>query len=218
MERGKAVAIVECNGLPTAIAFLDTALKSANVKLLGMELVKGEGKVDIKLMGNIGAVKAATDAGIITANRIGGVSGKVIIPRPHDNIDCLLKNDFVMHPLKRKKVNGCNLQSRFLNQETEMDNKVEIEESCKTDLSLSIDYEKAKNKREGIAESSVLSKCDERAENQKEVIEDNSVSPKIDEDEKKLEIDYTCNLCKDPKCTRVKGKPHVECIHYNEDR
>ena len=63
MEKGKAVGIVECNGLPTAIAFLDTALKSADVKLLGMELAKGEGMVDIKLIGKCWSSKSRDGSG-----------------------------------------------------------------------------------------------------------------------------------------------------------
>lgn len=174
MEKGKAVGIVECNGLPTAIAFLDTALKSADVKLLGMELAKGEGMVDIKLIGNVGAVKAAMEAGTIVADMIGGIMGKIMIPRPHDNIQCMLKNTYVMHKLNQQENNGHDDQSILLGQTEKMAGTMVEVVACE-------------------GESMTLDDPDEMAKKQ-----------------------YTCNLCKDPKCTRIKGRPHAECIHDGE--
>lgn len=192
MEKGKAVAIVECKGLPTAIAFLDAALKSANVELLGLELAKGEGMVDVKLAGNVGAVKAATEAGIALANTIGGVLGQKIIPRPHENIECLLKNDYTMHSLKnQEKKSGNNDKSQSI--------KKSENKEVKEDESLS--QEKSARKKE-ISEKDEIS--DQKGLDNQKTLEE-------------IKKDYTCNLCKDPECPRIKGRPHPECLHYNKE-
>lgn len=93
MAENEAIAIVELNGLPTAIAFADTAVKAANVKLIGYELSKGEGLVSVKIEGNVGAIKAAVDAGSVTAAQVGGVYGKIIIPRPSESLERMIRNN-----------------------------------------------------------------------------------------------------------------------------
>ena len=90
MTRLEAVAVVELVGLPTAIEFMDAALKSANVQLLGYELAKGAGLVAVKLIGDVGAIKAAVAAGCISAEKIGKVAAKVIIPRPALNLESIV--------------------------------------------------------------------------------------------------------------------------------
>lgn len=92
MAKSEAIAIVELNGLPTAIAFADTAVKAANVKLIGYELSKGEGLVAVKIKGNVGAIKAAVDAGSVTAAQVGGVYGRIIIPRPSESLERMIRN------------------------------------------------------------------------------------------------------------------------------
>lgn len=92
MAENEAIAIVELHGLPTAIAFADTAVKAANVKLIGYELSKGEGLVSVKIKGNVGAIKAAVNAGSVTAALVGGVYGKIIIPRPSESLERMIRN------------------------------------------------------------------------------------------------------------------------------
>ena len=92
MADREAIAIVELNGLPTAIAFADTAVKAANIKLIGYELSKGEGLVTVKFNGNVGAIKAAVDAGSAVATKLGGVYGKLIIPRPSKSLEKMIRN------------------------------------------------------------------------------------------------------------------------------
>lgn len=82
MSRLRSVAVVELVGLPVAITFMDTALKSADVTLVGYELSWGGGLVTVKLTGNVGALKAAVEAGVASAGTVGRVASKVIIPRP----------------------------------------------------------------------------------------------------------------------------------------
>lgn len=88
----EAIGLIETVGMATAIEAADAAIKSANVALIGYELTKGGGMVTIKISGDVGAVKAAIDAGVMAARRIGQVYGQLIIPRPHEDLDSLIKS------------------------------------------------------------------------------------------------------------------------------
>lgn len=87
----KALGLIETIGLVTAIEAADAAVKAANVVLLGYENTKGGGKITIKIAGDVGAVQAAVSAGVAAALRIGKVYGCLIIPRPHNEIDALIR-------------------------------------------------------------------------------------------------------------------------------
>ena len=63
----QALGMIEAVGLPVAITAADAAVKSANVKLVGYELAKGSGMILIKVVGDVGAVKAAVEAGSAAA-------------------------------------------------------------------------------------------------------------------------------------------------------
>lgn len=102
MAMKDALACVELMGLPTAIAFADTAVKSANVELVGYELSKGAGLVTVKLIGNVSSVKAAVEAASITANQVGRVVGIALFPRPSDGIEHIVYNDETVGLVKPK--------------------------------------------------------------------------------------------------------------------
>ncbi len=85
-----ALGQVETIGLPPAIAAADAAVKSADVQLLGYELARGGGKVTIKVVGQVGAVRAAVSAAKVAATRIGMVATSSIIARPSDQIEKLI--------------------------------------------------------------------------------------------------------------------------------
>ncbi|MFM8319855.1 MAG: BMC domain-containing protein [Chloroflexota bacterium] len=87
----KALGLIETIGLVTAIEAADAAVKAANVVLLGYENTKGGGKITIKLVGDVGAVQAGVAAGVAAALRIGKVYGQRVIPRPHEEIDALIR-------------------------------------------------------------------------------------------------------------------------------
>lgn len=88
----KALGLIETIGLVSAIEAADAAVKAADVVLLGYENTKGSGKITIKFAGGVGAVKAAVAAGVAAASRIGQVYGSAVIPRPHEEIDALIRN------------------------------------------------------------------------------------------------------------------------------
>jgi len=86
----KALGLIETIGLAAAIEAADAATKSANVTLLGYENSKGGGMITVKVVGDVGAVKAAVAAGTVAAQKIGRIASTSIIPRPHDDIEPLI--------------------------------------------------------------------------------------------------------------------------------
>lgn len=83
---GEALGLIETKGLIPAIEAGDAMAKAANVEVLGYEAV-GSGLVAIMCRGEVGAVKAATDAGGEAARKVGEVISIHIIPRPHEDVE-----------------------------------------------------------------------------------------------------------------------------------
>ena len=82
----QALGMVECMGLVAMIEAADAMVKAANVQLVGYEKID-DGLVTAIVRGEVGAVKAAVDAGAAAARRIGTVTAVHVIPRPHDEVD-----------------------------------------------------------------------------------------------------------------------------------
>ncbi len=87
-----ALGMVETRGLVGAIEAADAMVKAANVTLIGSEYVGG-GYVTVMVRGDVGAVKAATDAGAAAAKRIGELVTVHVIPRPHVDVEMILPKD-----------------------------------------------------------------------------------------------------------------------------
>lgn len=85
-----ALGLVETKGLVAAIEAADAMAKTANVKLIGKEIVKGA-LVTIKIVGEVAAVKASVDAGAAAAQRVGQLVSIHVIPRPDDQIDFIIE-------------------------------------------------------------------------------------------------------------------------------
>lgn len=85
----EALGMIETKGLVAAIEAADSMVKAANVTLIGYEKV-GSGLVTVMVRGDVGAVKAATDAGVTSAKRIGEVISVHVIPRPHTDVEKIL--------------------------------------------------------------------------------------------------------------------------------
>lgn len=88
-----ALGMVETKGLVGAIEAADAMVKAANVHLMGKVLVGG-GLVTVMVRGDVGAVKAATDAGGAAAKRVGELISIHVIPRPHNEIEMILPEDY----------------------------------------------------------------------------------------------------------------------------
>ena len=84
-----ALGMVETRGLVGAVEAADAMVKAANVVLIGSEYVGG-GFVTVMVRGDVGAVKAATDAGAAAAKRVGELVSVHVIPRPHSDIEMIL--------------------------------------------------------------------------------------------------------------------------------
>ncbi len=84
-----ALGMIETKGLVGSIEAADAMVKAANVKLIGKEYIGG-GYVTVMVRGDVGAVKAATDAGAAAAQRIGELVSVHVIPRPHGDVEFIL--------------------------------------------------------------------------------------------------------------------------------
>lgn len=85
----EALGMIETKGLVGAIEAADAMVKAANVILIGQEYI-GAGYVTVFVRGDVGAVKAATDAGAAAARRVGELVSVHVIPRPHQEVEKVL--------------------------------------------------------------------------------------------------------------------------------
>ena len=85
----EALGMVETRGLVAAIEAADAMVKAANVALIGTEKI-GSGLVSVMVRGDVGAVKAAVEAGSQSAARLGEVVASHVIPRPHGDVEKIL--------------------------------------------------------------------------------------------------------------------------------
>ena len=89
MSSQNALGMIETKGLVGAIEAADAMVKAANVTLIGRTQV-GAGLVTVMVRGDVGAVKAATDAGAAAADRVGELVSVHVIPRPHGEVELIL--------------------------------------------------------------------------------------------------------------------------------
>ncbi len=95
----EALGMIETRGLVGAVEAADAMVKAANVVLIGKEYI-GAGFVTVLVRGDVGAVKAATDAGAAAARRVGELVSVHVIPRPHQEVEKILPQSA---PTSRKK-------------------------------------------------------------------------------------------------------------------
>ena len=85
----EALGLIETKGLIGSVEAADAMVKAANVILIGKEYI-GAGYVTVMVRGDVGAVKAATDAGAAAARRVGELVSVHVIPRPHAEVERIL--------------------------------------------------------------------------------------------------------------------------------
>ncbi len=85
----EALGMIETRGFIGAVEAADAMVKAANVNLVGWNKV-GSGLVSVLIRGDVGAVKAATDAGAAAAQRVGELTSVHVIPRPHSDVDAFV--------------------------------------------------------------------------------------------------------------------------------
>ena len=85
-----AIGMIETRGIVASIEAADAMVKAANVSIVS-HTKAGGGLISTIVRGEVGAVKAATDAGAVAANKIGEVVSVHVIPRPHDEVNDMLQ-------------------------------------------------------------------------------------------------------------------------------
>ena len=85
-----ALGMIETRGFVAGVEAADAMVKAARVELVGYEKNYGGGYITVIVRGDVAAVKAATDAGKLAAQRVGELVSVHVIPRPHENIDSVL--------------------------------------------------------------------------------------------------------------------------------
>lgn len=85
----EALGMIETRGLVASIEAADAMVKAADVTLIGNEKI-GSGLVSVMVRGDVGAVKAAVEAGSVAAGRLGEVIATHVIPRPHSDVEKIL--------------------------------------------------------------------------------------------------------------------------------
>ena len=85
----EALGMIETRGLVASVEAADAMVKAAEVVLVGTEKI-GSGLVSVMVSGDVGAVKAATEAGAAAATKLGELVAVHVIPRPHDDVEKIL--------------------------------------------------------------------------------------------------------------------------------
>lgn len=201
-----ALGIIETVGLAAAIEAADTAVKSANVKLIGYELTKGDGMATVKIEGDVGAVKAGIESAKSSAALVSKVIGFRVIPRPSDDLESLIRNKETVGYAEVIVENTADLS-------------IEIQNDVEADLDevspKKIDIAEKKSEVEKNSEADRASGDDSFNLKSLKAAE----SLKSEESLKSKEnLGEICNICHDPNCTRKKGEQRRFCIHYFDHR
>ncbi|SNX54722.1 BMC domain-containing protein [Thermoanaerobacterium sp. RBIITD] len=200
----KALGLIETIGLAAAIEACDTALKSADITLIGYELSKGGGMVTVKIQGDVGAVKAAVEAAKIAASKVNKVYTSVVIPRPIEGIkDMVVSAETVGVAKQQYDVDNSD------NNLNSTDNVIKI--SKLKEIKANKDGNKTNKAEEAEEEKDEEDEVEEIGEVMIEI--ENKDETKLDEIANTKDV---CNLCKDPLCPRRKGQPRNLCIHYKK--
>jgi ethanolamine utilization protein EutM len=133
-----ALGMIETKGLVAAIEAADAALKAANVKLISREKVKG-GIINIKIVGDVAAVRSAVDAGTAAAARIGEVLFSHVIPSPSSELESFI---FDLPKPEAEKKEPAEESDSDTSDQTESEEEDSVSEETADDgaAQLSIDY------------------------------------------------------------------------------
>ncbi|WP_026073286.1 BMC domain-containing protein [Robertmurraya massiliosenegalensis] len=234
-----ALGMIETVGLAAAIEAADTAVKSANVSLLGYELTKGGGMITVKFEGDVGAVKAAVEAAVMAAERVGKVYSKHIIPRLGSGVENVIYSKETIgpgNPFRNKEMNTeeetisleevestnlsepLNIVTSEEEMEAEKDSENEIETlTFKTDSLKMVAISPLKEEADEVKKTASNVQLFSNETENDSTIKKEAKTVVIEEraiEEQKEETEV-CNICKDPKCPRRKGDLRSTCIHEN---
>ncbi len=201
----QALGLIEAVGLPVAIEAADAALKAANVTLIGYEKTKGMGYIVVKLRGDVGAVKAAVEAGVASASRVGKVFSHHVIPRPHESTELLI-GQVDRGPMQQRGMRRRGLlhagepeAARQPEPAAQVEEVASQPEAAPADLPASVPP--AAPEVAPVGEAPAPAPVEEPAAAPADVSATGAQQA-------------TCNLCNDPACRRQPGQLHRLCIHY----
>lgn len=195
-----SLGLIEVVGLAAALEAADAAVKAANIELIGYELTKGGGLVLVKICGDVGAVKAGVEAGKTAASKVNKVWSTHVIPRPHQQISCILESEETCG-VKKEPLPIAVLESQVIENENEvLEQAVEIQLAAETDSQIEEEPD-LQMEQEHQSEETAEASLDENI---------------VKEQPEKQQADL-CNLCNDPACHRKKGDPKITCIYYGKN-
>lgn len=140
----QAIGLVEVTGLASAIEVSDTMVKVANVELLGVEKAKGFGWMTVKVAGDVGAVKAAVDAGKAKAVQNNVYLSSLVIPRPANNLeDFFFKKEEEKIDVPAETIEQPEAVIESVEEKPQPIEKVEIAETIKEEPVKEVPIEKA---------------------------------------------------------------------------
>ena len=216
MAISSAIGIIEVLGLTAGISVADAALKAANVRLLGYEVLPGFGWVNIKICGDVGAVNAAVAAGTAAASLFSAEYCKLVIPRPHEDTMKLVNS--ILHPMKPDP----EVSSAFTNE------KKEEKESGEDTNATEMVMEESVPEEAEVTEAKAEETETEETETEETKVEDTEVEDTEAEEAETakeeeavvmpVRREATCNLCNDVNCLRKRGQPRKLCIHYSDKK
>lgn len=198
----KALGLIETVGLAAALEAADAALKAANIELMGYELTNGGGMVLVRFSGNVGAIKMAVEAGRLAAGKVGKVVATHVIPRPHQQLSCVLL---------AKEIPPGKVQAA---KEMETDLQVATEVTIDLQVATNIENEIPEESEAQLQPEQELQ--EEKAQEKKEIDLALGSIKRANENKDKGSAEL-CNFCHDPACHRKKGDPKVNCIHYGKN-
>ena len=246
MKMNGALGIIEVQGLVTAITATDAALKAANVTYVNY-FKTGNGNLQVRLVGDVGAVQAAVAAGKAAALKCGMVTGVTVIPRPHEDLKKLIGVYGMKENTDQSKQAAAEAEPE---EEPAPAAEAEPAEEPEPAAEVALAEEPAPAADAAPAEESAAKAAEAEPEEEDEAEsaepapeeepepvrepEEEAERPEAAEEpaeaaeaekEQTVSADpaaaeasgkVTCNICGDPKCTRLRGQPRKLCIHYKD--
>ncbi|MBU5335067.1 BMC domain-containing protein [Intestinibacter bartlettii] len=209
-----AIGMIETMGLAAGIEAADICLKSANINLVGYEFARGSGMTVVKIEGNVGAVKAAISAATAALGKLGKVHAQMVIPRPSDSIDMLIRNESTVgYETEKEEIPKVEQNEAPSDKEDDLNQEKADESEQKDETDEDINNQDLDEEQIIEDENNEVTEQDEATEESDENSDD------TDQDSsEETSKSYTCNICKDPKCPRQKGDLRIYCIHYKENK
>ncbi|GIP11979.1 MAG: BMC domain-containing protein [Paenibacillus macerans] len=223
---GNALGLIEVVGYPAALEAADTCVKSSYVKLLGYEKAK-DGRVVVKITGDVGAVKAAVEGAKSSAGKLGAVIAAIVIARPADGISRLVHSPETVftepgaeqmpgEPLE-ETAGGEKETAESAAGRRDADSPVAEEEVTKFNESGAEEPNADESAGgETVADPTEQAPWVEAAD--RELQQEPQSEPPVPQQEQQAErldrAEVSCNLCGDPLCGRMKGQPAALCLHH----